>query len=93
MSLSRYTHQDLVQADNAIKEAQISLQCLVRDVYPVGTEVSVKFGRYLVRVKISDHGRAYWSGAGDLFGVNVQTGKVRRFHYGQIVSTSRVTHP
>jgi len=86
MSLSRYTHQDLVQGDNAIKEAQIALQCLVREVYPVGTEVAVKIGRHLVRVAIAGHNQSYWYGAGYLYGVNVATGKERRFHYSQIVS-------
>lgn len=86
MSHYPYDHQDLVQANNAIKEAQLSLQALIKGVYPVGVTVSVRLGRVVAQVEITGHNGAYWAGAGDLHGVNLKTGKTRRFHFSQIVT-------
>lgn len=81
-----YGHQDLVAANNAIKEAQLSLQALIKGVYPVGATVSAHIGGRVVRLEINGHNGAYWSGAGHLHGVNLKTGKPRRFHFSQIIA-------
>lgn len=86
MKKPTYQHHDLVQADNAIKEAQLSLNALVKEVYPVGDSVRVKLGAHTVLVQITDHHTAYWSSAGYLFGDNLKTGRTRKFHFSQIVS-------
>jgi hypothetical protein len=86
MSQCPYGHQDLVQANNAIKVAQLSLQALIKGVYPVGVTVTANLGGHLVHLEITGHNGAYWAGAGDLHGVNLKTGKTRKFHFSQIVT-------
>ncbi|WP_178082612.1 MULTISPECIES: hypothetical protein [Pseudomonas] len=78
------TRQDVVDANNAIKEAQLSLIAVLKDVYPVGTRVKANLGRSMVTVEITGHSNSYWYGAGDLTGFNVKTGSVRRFHFSAI---------
>lgn len=85
MKKPTYQHHDLVQADKVITEAQLSLNALVKDVYPAGDSVRVKLGAHIVLVQITDHHTAYWSSAGYLFGVNLKTGRTRKFHFSQIV--------
>lgn len=85
MNRCPYDHEDLVKANDAIKEAQLSLQALIKGVYPIGATVDVQMGGHRVTVEITGHNGAYWAGAGDLHGVNVKTGKTRRFHFGQII--------
>lgn len=86
MSRCPYNHQDLVEANNAIKEAQLSLQALIKGFYPIGATVSAHLGGRVVRLEITGHNGAYWAGAGDLHGVNLKTGKTRRFHFSQIMT-------
>lgn len=79
------TLKDIRAADEALKQAQISLMETINAVYPIGTEVTAKLGRSKVRVKISQLGTAYWSRPGELIGDNVLTGKTRSFHYSAII--------
>lgn len=84
MSRYGYTKQDVIEANNAIKEAQLSLIAVLKDVYPVGAKVKAKLGRSLATIEITGHSNSYWYGAGDLTGFNVKTGKVRSFHFSAI---------
>lgn len=79
------TLQDVRAADEALKQAQISLMETINAVYPIGTEVTAKLGRSKVKVKISQLGTAYWSRPGELIGDNVLTGKTRHFHYSAVI--------
>jgi len=86
MNRCPYNHQDLVEANNVIKEAQLSLQALITGVYPIGAEVAVRIGRNVVRVAICGYGASYATSPGDLWGDNIATGRRRRFHFSQIIT-------
>lgn len=72
------------EADNALKEAQISLSLAIKAAYPIGTVLLVVVGARKVKVKVNRHNSAYWSSPGYLFGLNVVTGKERHFHHSAI---------
>lgn len=76
--------QDVKAADNALKEAQISLSVAVKTAYPVGTVLLVLVGSRKVKVRVNRHNSAYWSSPGYLFGLNVASGKERHFHHSAI---------
>ncbi|MGO4801180.1 hypothetical protein ACEN2T_18020 [Pseudomonas sp. W22_MBD1_FP4] len=75
---------DVDQASKALREAQISLSLAVQLAYPVGVEVIAKIGGSKVTVKVGSYG-SNWASPGDVCGVNVKTGKNRRFHYTSIL--------
>lgn len=86
MSHHSHDHQKLVLAAESIKRAQLALQDLVQQVYPIGTQLKAELGGHVVHLEVTGHNLFYWSGAGDLIGVNLKTGKPRRFHFGQIIT-------
>jgi hypothetical protein len=79
------TLKDIRAAGEALKQAQIALMDTINAAYPIGTEVTAKLGRSTVTIKITRLGTAYWSRPEELIGVNVLTGKTRRFHYSAIL--------
>lgn len=84
MSRIGYTKQDAIDANNAIKEAQLSLVAVLKDAYPVGSKIKAKLGRSIVSIEVTGHAYAYWSEPGEISGFNVKTGKPRCFHFSQI---------
>ena len=84
MSRIGYTKQDAIDANNVIKEAQISLVAVLKDAYPVGSMVKAQLGRSIVSIEVTSHARAFWSEPGNITGFNTKTGSVRNFHFSQI---------
>ena len=79
-----YTKQDAIDANNAIKEAQLSLVAVLKDAYPVGCKVKAKLGRSIVSIEVTGHAYAYWSEPGNITGLNIKTGNKRCFHFSDI---------
>ena len=62
-----------------LKQKEICLLAL--NEYPVGTIVDVEIhGHQAVRIEIKGHNDNWWSGAGEIYGVNIFTGKDRKFN-------------
>lgn len=73
---------DLDAAAAEYAAAETALRAALRLAYPVGCEVWVKIGRHGLRIRITGHGSP--SSPGGVVGVNVATGKRRKFHHAAI---------
>lgn len=69
-----------------IKSNQHHLEDLLQAVYPEGAEVSVRVRLGVVRMKISGYGGSPVSAPGILWGTSVESGRMQRFHFDQIVT-------
>lgn len=71
-------------ATKAVQAANEDLMRVVERVYPIGRVVDVHLGGHLLTLKVVGHGRYWWSGAGEIYGENIKSGKVRTFHDRQV---------
>jgi hypothetical protein len=78
--------------DNRVKEAKKkyeaackALIAMVREVYPVGTRLMVRLGGCDIEVEVTGHSDSWWHSPGEIFGINIHTGKSRSFHASQII--------
>lgn len=81
--------QLLLEVDDcakALKEAEISLRIALQQAYPVGLPVVAELGGRQIVVSVTGHGTP--SAPGDIRGVNMATGKARKFHYSAIRSVA-----
>jgi len=64
-----------------IKIKQKELCLLALNEYPIGTIVDVEINAHqAVRIEIKGHNDNWWHGAGEMFGVNIETEKLRKFN-------------
>lgn len=66
-------------ATKAVKTARDDLLRVIERVYPIGRIVEVRLGGRALTLKVVGHPRFGWSSAGEIYGENVKTGKVRTF--------------
>lgn len=68
------------EARQAYEQAAKNLLQATKDEYPAGMVVDVKLGAAVVRIQITGHYDSWWSGPGQMRGINVVTGKRRDFY-------------
>lgn len=76
---------EVEEATEKVKQAQLALIEAVGKAYPVGTEVVARLGTHRVHLRVTGPRTTYWSGAGQMFGVNVKTGTQREFYDSDVV--------
>ncbi len=67
-------------ATSAVRTANEDLMRVVERVYPIGRFVDVHLGGHRLTLKVVGHGQYWWSSAGEIYGENLKSGKVRTFH-------------
>lgn len=71
-------------ATKAVQTANEDLMRVVERIYPIGRVVDVQLGAHLLTLKVVGHGQYWWSSAGEIYGENIKSGKVRTFHDRQV---------
>lgn len=84
MKKPMYTRADVLEAENALKEALITLRNTIENAYPKGLVVEVCKGRARMQIEIVRYPGNYMVNSGVLEGFNLKTGSVRRFHWRDI---------
>jgi hypothetical protein len=77
---------DLVRLAAQIKSNQYHLEDLLQAVYPIGAEVDVRVRLGVVRMKINGYGGSPINAPGILWGTSVESGRMQRFHFDQIIA-------
>lgn len=72
------------EAKRRYESAARSLVDAVKREYPVHSVVSVTIGKSTFQAVVTGHNECWWSGPGEIFGINVNTGKTRRFRVSDI---------
>ncbi|MEQ8511532.1 MAG: hypothetical protein RLN67_13830 [Algiphilus sp.] len=72
------------EAQRDLRNAQQGLVAAVKAAYPVGSVVTVRIGNSTFRARVEGHNDFWWSEPGEMFGVNLKTGKRRHFTSHQI---------
>lgn len=82
--------QDFIEvAAHAHQLAAERLIEAVRKAYPVGSLVFIENGRHLaLKIRITGHSDNWWSDPGTIYGINIRTGKRRKFCYSAVIGTT-----
>jgi len=75
----------VTKAKTDYKAAAEHLMAVIRAEYPIGDVVDVELGNAIVTVEITRHTDSWWHRPTEVTGVNIHTGKTRRFTPEQIV--------
>jgi hypothetical protein len=73
--------KERINFENASKSYSLA----VAKKYPVGTIVEVCRGGVYFTAQVTNSGRAWWADPGGMYGINLKTGKKRRFEEAQVV--------
>lgn len=68
-----------------LEDAQRLLAAITAKAYPVGAVVKANLGGNVVKLRVDQTGRCWWSSPGEIVGTNVKTGKTRTFFDYQVV--------
>jgi hypothetical protein len=71
--------ENVKKALHEYQQAAEAVIAAVRKAYPIGSVVTVTIGRSTFEARISAHKGCWWSCPGDMYGRNLNTGKLRTF--------------
>lgn len=80
------------KAKKRYRKACEELTRVVAEAYPVGARLTVKLGKYVIDVEVTDHAPCWWSNPDEpdrIAGTNLKTGKKRYFYPGNIIKGGR----
>jgi len=72
------------QALDNYEAASRAVMDAVQQAYPIGLRMEVKLGGHNIFIEVTAHSSSWWHQPAEIIGVNVSTGKLRRFHPSQI---------